>query len=227
MGYGDGDDETILDDMQGNYLSVFLRKDFEVTKLSDLLINLIHDDGAVVYFNGTEIGRANMPTGNVDRNTPALSSVETMISSLVVPQSLVNIGSNQLAVSVHNVSLGSNDLSFHAVVGPTSSAGRRDCPPAIRRGDVDANSEVDITDALRILMVLFVGDELLSCEDAADWDDDGKFDISDVVRLLQFQFMGATPPAEPGTECGEDPTTDTLNECEITGCEARERTHPG
>lgn len=227
VGYGDGDDETILDDMQGNYLSVFLRKDFEITKLSDLLINLIHDDGAVVYFNGTEIGRANMPTGNVDRNTPALSSVETMISSLVVPQSLVKIGSNQLAVSVHNVSLDSNDLSFHAVVGPTSPSGRRDCSPAIRRGDVDANSEVDITDALQILMFLFVGNELLSCEDAADWDDNGKFDISDVIRLLQFQFMGTTPPAEPGTECGEDPTTDTLNECEITGCQAEKRAHPG
>ena len=56
FGYGDGDDATVLSDMQGSYSSVYLRKDFNVTGEipRQLSIRVYHDDGAIVWINGDE-----------------------------------------------------------------------------------------------------------------------------------------------------------------------------
>ena len=42
-----------------------------------LLVRLVRDDGAVVYLNGREIMRSNMPAGTVDQTTKALASAGT------------------------------------------------------------------------------------------------------------------------------------------------------
>ena len=36
FGYGDDDDETVLDDMEGKYLSVFIRREFELPEKAEL-----------------------------------------------------------------------------------------------------------------------------------------------------------------------------------------------
>jgi hypothetical protein len=54
----------------------------------------------------------------------------------------------------------------------------------------------------------------VSCQDAADANDDGNLDIADAVAALSFLFGGGTLP-EP-INCGEDPTIDGLD-CTV-GC---------
>jgi hypothetical protein len=77
------------------------------------------------------------------------------------------------------------------------------------RGDSDANGAVNITDAVRILNVLFLGIGVITCDDAADADDNGAVNITDAVRILNVLFLGLGI-IPPPNECGVDPTEDAL-----------------
>ena len=73
------------------------------------------DDGFIVYVNGSEAGRVNMPLGTVGYSTYSSSTVnEYLEGSLSLDASLFRIGSNVIAVEVHNCSAGSTDLYWDA-----------------------------------------------------------------------------------------------------------------
>ena len=74
--------------------------------------NLI-DDGCVVYLNGTEAYRINMPAGPVSYSTltPGLLTEGVFIVTNL-PVSLLVPGTNVLAVEVHQQSLSSSDIVF-------------------------------------------------------------------------------------------------------------------
>lgn len=91
--------------------------------------------------------------------------------------------------------------------------------PEFRRGDMNADGQLDISDAVGGLGFLFVPGSVSTCVDAQDVNDDGAADISDVVYLLAFLFTpGAPPPADPVGTCGPDPTDDSLGCDDFTGC---------
>jgi hypothetical protein len=78
------------------------------------------------------------------------------------------------------------------------------------RGDVEPDGALNLTDAVRILSVLFLGAPTFTCADAADVDDDAVVNISDPVRLLNYLFLGGPAPAAPFPEGGRDPSLDSL-----------------
>jgi hypothetical protein len=82
------------------------------------------------------------------------------------------------------------------------------------RGDADGNRQMEISDPIRILGRLFLGDPPISCEDAADANDDGEIDLTDPIFILDRLFRGgdALPPPGPGA-CGGDSTADALAPC--------------
>jgi len=83
-----------------------------------------------------------------------------------------------------------------------------------RRGDVDADSVVVLTDAIRLLEWLFQGGERPGCADSGDLDDNGAVDLTDVIVLVAYLFRGAAEPGAPGPHaCGLDPTEDTILDC--------------
>ena len=67
-----------------------------------------------------------------------------------------------------------------------------------RRGDVDGDGVVILTDAIRILGHLFRSESAPRCLDAADTDDSGAVDITDAIFLLQILFQGLGPLSYPG-----------------------------
>ena len=69
---------------------------------------------------------------------------------------------------------------------------------------------VTLTDAVRVLGRLFLGDDPLPCEDAADGNDDGSLDITDAIYVLSHLFLGGPEPPPPFAEAGTDPTPDGL-----------------
>jgi hypothetical protein len=73
------------------------------------------------------------------------------------------------------------------------------------RGDSTRDGKVDISDPIRTLGHLFLG-EAISCRDAADTDDSGQIDITDPIGLLNFLFASGTAPAEPHPLPGTDPS---------------------
>jgi hypothetical protein len=124
LGYGDGDEATVVGygpDANNKYITTYFRRRFSVSNpgsFTNLLLRLLRDDGGVVYLNGTEVFRSNMPgAGAILFNTLASSTVggadETtnFFSTMVNPGLLVN-GTNVLAVEIHQVSGTSSDISF-------------------------------------------------------------------------------------------------------------------
>ena len=122
LGYGDGDESTIVSygpSASSKYITTYFRTLFEVTEMPEHLnLGLLADDGAVVYLNGVEVTRDNMPSGTITDATRAVTGRsggdENAIRPFTLPVSRLHTGTNLLAVEVHQDSASSSDLSFDA-----------------------------------------------------------------------------------------------------------------
>lgn len=122
IGYGDGDDETVLSDMRGNYVSVFLRKRFIINdpaQLDNMILEMSYDDGYVAYLNGAEIGRSENLANRgyppaFNRTTQGNHEVTEGPEYLSLKRfrNIAQTGENVLAIQVHNGSRNSSDLSL-------------------------------------------------------------------------------------------------------------------
>ena len=122
LGYGDGDEATIIEygqDGQNKYITTYFRHSFNVNNadnIQNLTLRLKRDDGAVVYLNGNEIVRNNMPAGNIYydtfANTSASPGNENLFYSWSIASDLLQNDQNILAVEIHQASRSSSDLSF-------------------------------------------------------------------------------------------------------------------
>ena len=87
-----------------------------VSAVNGLRLKALVDDGAVVYLNGKEIWRTNLPSGTVSSSTRASTAVagtaEQTWKSASLSDSALRSGKNFLAVEVHQSSSTSSDLSL-------------------------------------------------------------------------------------------------------------------
>ncbi len=84
-----------------------------------------------------------------------------------------------------------------------------------RRGDVDGNGTVELSDAIVVIHFLLMGTNTPECPDSADVNDDGEVDLADPIYDLNWLFRGGPEPPMPGPfNCGSDPTADGITECE-------------
>lgn len=118
FGYGDGDEDTTV---ASNLLTYVFRTTFLVSELpEEAFLDILRDDAIVVYLNGVEVLRDNMPAGPIDASTPAASvggENQRDIFQLAVGGFV--LGTNTLAIEVHNHSSTSSDISFEASVWGT------------------------------------------------------------------------------------------------------------
>jgi hypothetical protein len=121
LGYGDADEATTVG-FGGNtadkFITTYFRKSFNVTDtvgFSSLTGSVLFDDGVVVYLNGEEVFRNNMPAGTVDNTTLAIANqvAETTFYGFTIPKGKIKPGTNVLAVEVHQNSNASSDISFN------------------------------------------------------------------------------------------------------------------
>ena len=137
LGYGDGDEATVVsygDDAANKHTTTYFRHAFEYDGESDSnlngLLRLRRDDGAVVYLNGQEVQRSNMPDGPIAANTFAAAEMtgnnETLLNEYPVALNLLN-GTNVVAVEIHQINTTSSDISFdlelqvETMTGPCSA----------------------------------------------------------------------------------------------------------
>ncbi len=122
LGYGDGDEATVVSfgpNSSNKYITTYFRHSFNVADASlyaTLNLRLKRDDGAVVYLNGPEILRSNLPGGPITYTTLASTTVggtdeSTFFQTSVNPTLLIN-GTNVLAVEIHQSNITSSDISF-------------------------------------------------------------------------------------------------------------------
>ena len=115
-------------DPANKYITTYFRKAFTVSNpgtIAALNLGLLRDDGAVVYLNGIEVYRNNMPGGAVTYITRASTTVDdgnTYYPASVDPALLV-AGTNVIAAEMHQVSPSSSDLSFDAELTAALSSG--------------------------------------------------------------------------------------------------------
>ncbi len=123
FGYGDENENTTISfggDASNKFITTYFRKNIviaDVNSFTDTLsIELLRDDGAVVYINGKEIIRSNIPKGSIDNNTLASTFAageeeRTYFNFLLEKSDLVE-GTNTIAVEIHQNQAGSSDLGF-------------------------------------------------------------------------------------------------------------------
>jgi PKD repeat protein len=133
LGYGDGDEETVI---RSGSVTAYFRTTFDVAERPDALtLELLADDGAVAYLNGVLVARDNMPDGAVDHSTLAstvrtVPGVENALRPFSINPERLRIGSNVLAVEVHQNTPDSDDLGIDAdLTGLYADGGTQPPPP--------------------------------------------------------------------------------------------------
>ncbi len=120
--YGDPFSGTLMDDMYGGYSTVYLRIRFNVFDLKNiqsLTLNAACDDGFICWINGKEVTRFNVPGGEIPFDGLASSAVNPDPAvfndyPITDPRTVLQIGSNVLAIQLLNTSLTSSDIVWDA-----------------------------------------------------------------------------------------------------------------
>ena len=89
-----------------------------------LALQLLVDDGAIVYLNGDEIHRENMPGGAISHASLAQTDINDarLTSPIPISSGSLRTGLNTIAVEVHQSSALSSDLVFGATLVATEEA---------------------------------------------------------------------------------------------------------
>ena len=122
LGYGDGDEATVVGyggDAGAKHVTTYFRRSFSVANpaaLGSLTLRMLVDDGAVVYVNGVEVFRTNLPSGTISYTTLASAAIfgadESVYVSATVSPAVLVAGVNVIAAEVHQSEPTSSDLSF-------------------------------------------------------------------------------------------------------------------
>jgi hypothetical protein len=137
LGYGDDDVSTILNygpNSASKHPTYYFRHEFFVAEPARFLsatLGVIRDDGAMVFLNGKEVFRSNLPSGSVSYTTLASNTVgsgdeSTFFETELAAADFVS-GGNVLAVEIHQSAVDSSDVSFNlrldALLAPAAGAG--------------------------------------------------------------------------------------------------------
>ncbi len=122
LGYGEGDEATVVSygpSSSNKYITTYFRRTFSIPNVSvypAFLLELLRDDGVIVWVNGVEAFRNNLNEGTVAYNTIAYKSIggidEVRRYEQLLPASLFVNGNNTIAVEMHQDNGQSSDISF-------------------------------------------------------------------------------------------------------------------
>lgn len=149
FGYGDGDEATTV---ASSRITYYFRHEFSVTDASAITsatLEVLYDDGAIVYLNGTEIHRTSLlpASGEVafDVDTSGFSPDNSVDAGISVAPALFVDGVNLLAVEIHNDSATSSDISFDLRLEATLGGGGSQATVTFREGVGGYSGTADAT----------------------------------------------------------------------------------
>jgi hypothetical protein len=100
-------------------VTAYFRQPFAVATLEGatlLRLWVWRDDGVVVYLNGLEVGRDNLPSGVITASTYAVANIaleeEVQPIEFILPMARLTTGINVIAAEVHQDRPDSSDVRF-------------------------------------------------------------------------------------------------------------------
>jgi hypothetical protein len=150
------------------YITYYFRKDFTAENIADitaLSARIAVDDGYVLYLNGQEISRLNMPAGAPTHTTDAVGTWEptearaNVTVDLTAYRQFLVEGENTLAVDVHNRDADSSDIYWGLSLDATYTV---QAPPAdVNKTPRQVNVHVgdDPSDAVNVTYTTIATDE--------------------------------------------------------------------
>jgi hypothetical protein len=113
LGYGDGDEATVLTRTTPSQTSVYFRRKLDVSgPVQSATLSVLYDDGIVVYVNGTQVLARNVSAANLPHARYASGGAENASATEALAPEVFVQGENTLAVMVKQVGSTSPDLSF-------------------------------------------------------------------------------------------------------------------
>lgn len=121
FGYGDGDDQTVINPLQ----VIFIRKEFEIEHPEDvqkMILHVDYDDGFVAFMNGYPVAmeNVNLPSDNYNNASFSGTDHEAQLYTGGTPSEYhidltdypLNEGTNVISIQAYNVSAESSDFSI-------------------------------------------------------------------------------------------------------------------
>ncbi|HEY2761966.1 MAG TPA: hypothetical protein VGI75_14515 [Pirellulales bacterium] len=194
FGYGQGSEHATLS-YGGNASNKPAAAEFRITfnvtdpgLLSSVTVNLLVDDGAAVYLNGTEIDRFNLAAGAGLTNfaqTAESNDFQNTWRSFTIDRDLLKPTGNVLAVEVHGSSPTDNDLRFDLQVSGL--------PGNPMPGDFDLDGRMTNADLQAMISALASPASYKSAHGLSDlqWDQlgdfngDGSVTVADISPFMQ------------------------------------------
>ncbi|MCB9594743.1 MAG: metallophosphoesterase family protein [Sandaracinaceae bacterium] len=113
LGYGDGDEATVLADEDPNVPSAYFRRTVTVDgDLLSLSARVVFDDGFALFVDGVMVGGANVDDGVGHDTFASATSSDNEVLTLDLDPSLLPAGEHVIAVIVKQANGSSSDLSF-------------------------------------------------------------------------------------------------------------------
>ncbi|MGV3640784.1 MAG: metallophosphoesterase, partial [Adhaeribacter sp.] len=140
LGYGNGNEATVISfgpNPKSKYITTYFRKSLHLADtalFSSYTANLKRDDGAVVYVNGVEVHRSNLPAGPVSYATLAATATDDgrTLQPVRLAARAFRPGTNVIAVEVHQASARNADLAFDLeLLGHPASEKADRSPPVV------------------------------------------------------------------------------------------------
>jgi hypothetical protein len=134
LGYGDGDEATVVSygpNANNKYITTYFRKSISIANAgaySSYSASIKRDDGVIVYVNGTEVYRNNMPPGRISNASLAAVATDDGTSpiSFTIPATVFVAGNNVVAAEIHQENVSSSDISFNlSLTGVSAMAAAR------------------------------------------------------------------------------------------------------
>jgi methionine-rich copper-binding protein CopC len=156
FGYGTSGITTTVSFGNNNkkkHITTYFRKSISVANASlysSFTLNLKRDDGAVVYINGAEVHRSNMPTGTISFNTKASAEATdngTAIQTITLGAGSLITGTNVIAVEIHQVANNGPDLFFDLQLNAAADV----TPPTVTNYS-PADNAINIASAANLVL---------------------------------------------------------------------------
>ncbi|HON06819.1 MAG TPA: lamin tail domain-containing protein, partial [Verrucomicrobiota bacterium] len=145
-----------LNDASGNHIPTYYFRTWFTIPSNALSItlraNAIIDDGIVIYINGVEALRLGVPQGATYSTWASRTQGEPAYEYLTIPADNVVLGTNLIAVELHQVNASSTDISFGMTLLADITVRVPDTfPPTIERLLPPAGTTVPRLDSIEVL----------------------------------------------------------------------------